>query len=488
MTRATKRVFAILILLVLFLSLTFYHSTLDYYFFQDDFFEINISRAHNLQQYLEFFKFREDIIAYRPISLQNYFFISSNLFDMNPVGFRLITFILFFLSFFLIVKVIGKITKNVQVGMLTATFWVLSSIHFMALSWIAAAYNIIGTFFWLLTSFFFLVFVKNFLGPQSRVHREMRTASFAYFFSLIFYLITVGSFEFSITWPVIFGFYFFLVLQNPPAKTIKIFLPFILISVIYIVLRLLLIRVPQIPEYQVTFNTESIKAFFWYILWAFNVPEELKKQVVTNLIFLNHIFLAEFWPLVFKTFTGVLWIITLGVFIPLAKIIKDKIHLNLRLIIFSIVWFTAGISPVLLLPNHTFTMYLTLSAIGLYLALAYLITLTKKLVLTVSILVIWIATSITTVSFYRVNSWMIETQRFAGEFAQNIKQQFPTLPKESVILYHVPYSWQRQALLDQSAIRAIYNDLTLSIYYNKEALLNDYNNIKNRPIYIYLPQ
>src|SRR3990172_13136648 len=96
--RLSSKTFAIVILIIFFISFALYHSSLNYYFFQDDFFEINISKAQNLGQYLEFFKFRDDIIAYRPISLQNYFFLSGNLFALNPIGFRFITFILFFLS------------------------------------------------------------------------------------------------------------------------------------------------------------------------------------------------------------------------------------------------------------------------------------------------------------------------------------------------------------------------------------------------------
>ena len=96
--RLSSKTFAILILIIFFISFALYHSSLNYYFFQDDFFEINISKAQNLGQYLEFFKFRDDIIAYRPISLQNYFFLSLKIFGFDPSGFRVLTFALLFSS------------------------------------------------------------------------------------------------------------------------------------------------------------------------------------------------------------------------------------------------------------------------------------------------------------------------------------------------------------------------------------------------------
>src|SRR3989344_3503122 len=93
------------IILIIGVSFVLYYSNLNYFFFQDDFFEINISRASNLNEYFNFFKFRNDIIAYRPISLQNYFFLSQAIFGLNPFGYRIVTFVLFFLSAILIAKI-----------------------------------------------------------------------------------------------------------------------------------------------------------------------------------------------------------------------------------------------------------------------------------------------------------------------------------------------------------------------------------------------
>ena len=452
------------------ISLFLYHPTFDYYFFQDDFFEINISKAQNLSQYLSFFKFRDDIIAYRPISLQNYFFISGNLFALNPIGFRFITFILFFLSGLLIYKLVARILKNAQAAAITSFLWLTSSIHFMSLTWIAAAYNIIGTFFWLVTSVIFI--------------RYLETKKITlYLLSFTFYLITVGSYEFSVTWPAIWGFYYFLIMKNPLVKSAKMFSPFIIVSVIYLLARLVMIKIPQIPQYQIAASFESLKSFFWYFLWSFNIPEELKKQVVTNLIGLNPIFLAEFWKLTFISFTSFLWTITLAVAFP----ILTKKHLaSVKLILFSLMFFTLAISPVLILPNHTFSMYLALASIGIYTLLAYLLTLLKSRAAVFLVLSIWIFSSFVTISFYRINSWMIEAQKVGRTFTASIKHQFPNLPGNSTVLYYLPNPWQWQALSYGEAIKTIYNDQTLGIYYNEEGLRNDYGKGKLKgPIYIY---
>src|SRR3989338_1001485 len=401
--RLSSKTFAILILIIFFISFALYHSSLNYYFFQDDFFEINISKAQNLGQYLEFFKFRDDIIAYRPISLQNYFFLSLKIFGFDPSGFRVLTFALLFSSAILLIVLVKKITGNIWIGFLSA-------------------------FFWLTSSLLFLKFLE-------------RKRIIFYALSLIVFLITIGSFEFSVTWPVIFGFYYFLVLGNSLMKSLKILAPFILVSFIYIILRLFFIKIPQITEYQLSFNQELIKALLWYFLWTFNIPEEFKKQVVNNLIVFNSKFLLEFWPLVVKNFIGAIWIVALGIGLPIFYLLKQRLHLNIRLLTFALFWFVAGISPVLILPNHTFTMYLTLSSMGIYFLIAYLVILSRNSFMVIPILLIWIFTSYTTLSFYKINSWMIEAQKTAREASTNLKRSFPTLPSDSVILYPLNSRW-----------------------------------------------
>jgi len=81
---------------------------------------------------------------------------------------------------------------------------------------------------------------------------------------------------------------------------------------------------------------------------------------------------------------------------------------------------------------------------------------------------------------------MVESQRFAKEFASTIKNKFPTLPKGAVVFF--PLSDQRhiQALLDQNAARVIYNDPTLKIYYNQEEFSRNLKETeKKENLYIY---
>ncbi|MDP2632911.1 MAG: hypothetical protein Q8P25_04305 [Candidatus Curtissbacteria bacterium] len=458
--------------LSLFLSIYLFHKSIDLYFFQDDFFEINISDANNMSRYLSFFKFRDDIIAYRPITLQNYFFVSGELFGLNPAGFRLVTFVFFLADAFLISKVIAKITQNSKVGLMTASLWLTSAIHFMALSWIAAAYNILGTFFWLLTAYLYLKFQQSKKG-------------IFFLFSFLAYLLAIGSFEFSITWPIIFAAYSFVILKNKPGTIIKHFSPFVAVTVLYLILRLLLIKVPQIEEYKIALNLDSVKALFWYFLWTFNIPEEFKKQIINNLIFFRERFLIDYWFLVSVSSIGALWTVVLAIGVPLYRNYKREISVKWKFILFCLFWFAVGISPVLLLPNHNFAMYLTLSSIGIYMLIAYLLVKNSQRAILIFSFVLFVLSSAFTVRFYYNNSWIFESQKFARNFATGVLQTYPNLPANSVVLYEVPERENRQALLFSNALRAVYNDASLTIYYNKSELVRDIQQGMNRPVYIY---
>lgn len=471
----SKTLFLSLFTIVLTISLFFYYFSFNHYFFQDDFFHLNISRIHSLTDFTGFFKLRTDIIGYRPVSIQLYFFLSSLFFKQDPAGFRVISFSLLFSSFFLIIVIFKKITRKLSIGFMTATLWVTSSVHFMTVTWISAAYNIIGTFFWLLTSLTFL----NFTLTQKKTD---------YVLTLIFFLATIGSFEFAVTWPIIFGFYYLFVLKNTLRQSLKVFSPILVILAFYLIGKIFFMKIPQLIEYKITFNIDSIKALFWYFLWTFNIPEEFKKQIIGNLLIFNPKFLSEYKFLVIKSFLGLFTVILLGVIYPLISKSRKIISQDIRIFLFGVIWFTVGIFPVLLLPNHTFLMYLTLSSIGLYFLIAYLILNFSNKKLLLPIFAIWLFTSYTTLSFYKINSWMLESQKFARNFSHEIISVLPSLPDNSVVLYELSDHRYLQSLLGQNAIRSIYANDSISIYYNKEDLLSNLEGLKERPIYIFVPK
>ena len=80
---------------------------------------------------------------------------------------------------------------------------------------------------------------------------------------------------------------------------------------------------------------------------------------------------------------------------------------------------------------------------------------------------------------------MIEAQKFSKNFASEIKKTYPNLPPNSIILYSLAEKESRQSLQFSNAIQAVYDDASLTIYYNKSDLTRDIHQGMKRPVYIY---
>ncbi|OGD88703.1 hypothetical protein A2693_04530 [Candidatus Curtissbacteria bacterium RIFCSPHIGHO2_01_FULL_40_12] len=83
---------------------------------------------------------------------------------------------------------------------------------------------------------------------------------------------------------------------------------------------------------------------------------------------------------------------------------------------------------------------------------------------------------------------MINAQKTAHDANANLKQIFPTLPANSAVYYPLNSHWEKQALSGHAFIKAIYNDSSLLVYYNKYDLIEDFNEGLTLPVNIYLPR
>ncbi len=448
-------------------SFLIFYKSLNYYFFQDDFYELLISKVTNTHDFLKLFTFQENRSSYRPIGLQLYYFVCQTLFGFNPTYFRIVTFILFFSTYFLIAKSIGKMLKDKLTGYLTGTFWITSSIHFLSLSWIAAAWLIIGSFFFFLTTNIYITYTTT----QRRV---------LYALSLISFILTLGSFEFFIAWPVIMGIWLKLFLKKDIKYILKNLSPFIFIVFVYVITRLSLSSLPNISEYKIQINSNTLKQLFWYVLWSFNIPEEFKKQVINNLLSFNPVFIRDFGDVVQKSFVSMVAILLLGFFYPLVKCFKNKNNLNV--VILCSTWFVISIMPVLVFPNHSFAMYLAIPSIGIYVLLGHLLSFQKNVYVISLVMLIWFYSSLVTVGFYRQVFWVVESQRFARQFSHEIKVRFPTIPRGSVVLYPLEDKRFQQAILNENAIKVLYNDPTIRIFFNEIDLNESINQSQIKPV------
>lgn len=460
----------IIVLIPIAISLYLFGFTLNYYFYQDDWFNLNISNINTFKEFIEFFKFRDDIIAYRPLEIQTQYLLLRHFFGLNAFALRVINFTLLFFCYLLILNLVKKTIRDKKVAIITGSLWLTSSFQFMNVGMIN--YHLWGTLSWLIN---FLLFLQYFEKKKKRF----------YIASIILYITSLGIWEFAISLPFILTAYLFLLKNMRPNELVKLVLPYYLVSAIYVVIREIYVTNLNITEYQVAFNLESFKSLLWYILWSLNIPEEFKKQVSNNLFILRSEFVKDYIVLIATSFLSAVFFILFGTMYPVFKSIKLHKYINFRLVIFLVCWFGISIFPALLLPNHNFMMYLTLPSIAIYLLISYLLIGQIGKIVICAFMIIWLLQTYNTVSFYK-NTYSRQAQRVSYEFAKNIKFEYPYLPSGSILYYYLPFQADQHALMNQNAIKAIYKDDTINIIYSYEdyfRIVKDENN--KRPIYIY---
>src|SRR3989344_5601891 len=116
-----------------------FYPSVDYYFFQDDWFVLNWVQDSDLVSLL---KFRTDIIYWRPFSMPLFFKITSLAFGLNPFAFHLLTFIFHLLNSSLIYLLFRqKFTRHIAA--FTAFLYATAAFHFIPLSWLSTTSYVI---------------------------------------------------------------------------------------------------------------------------------------------------------------------------------------------------------------------------------------------------------------------------------------------------------------------------------------------------------
>ncbi len=441
------------VILILVSTYVLYNKSFSYFFLQDDWFHLNISKAANVREFINFFAIRTDIIAWRPISKQLFFFVSQVLFGLNPLGPHLIIYTFFISNVFLVYRLVLKLSANYRVAAITGFLYGTSTIHFTPLSWLSAGEYIIGTFFWILCMLTYLSF------------KEKGEVSF-YLLFITFFVLCLASTEFALTIPlIIIGYEIFLTINNSRMKVQALFnpliklLPILTIIFCYLLFRLVVYPIPTKGDYSLSFNLQIANTFLWYCLWSLNVPEIFKSHIIFSKFTLTKD-LAE----VLKIYSTPLSIAFLLFFSTVCyAFFKNLSYKTMKLFFLSLSFLFICLWPVLFLPKHTFAHYLSIPSIGVYAFISYLLErllIKNKIYTTLFIISLasWFFLSVTSLTFTRKTSWIPDEEKAS----KDIFKKLNILPKQDksklrVIIYPSTLK-TRQSLMDQYALQVIFDD------------------------------
>lgn len=429
-----------------------YFPSLNYYFFQDDWFVLNWVQT---QDFFSLIGFRTDIIYWRPLSMPLLFLLAKNLFNLNAIGFHLFAFSIFFALIFAIYRLFIQLGFNHKLSLATAFLYAIWPIHYISLSWFSTTSYIIGPLFQILSFIFFIKFIKE----KNKLFFSISFASF---------LLGIASSEFTLVLPLIFLAWGFLMNKK---NYLKFVATYFLADLIYFILRFYFFPIPARDDYQPFFNKQVLNNFIWYLGWALGLPESFKSLIFLRLPEQSIKVVTQFWQ------------ITIPVFLLSALLIRQfgiSIRKNMKVYIFGIIWFSVGLLPVITITNHSFPMYLGLSGLGFLYAIAILLKNASRRIW-ILLLVLWTLISFTNLQFTRNTHWIRNEQAVSRAYVDFAKKIVPDPPKESVFYFKpadVEFAARhhfflvetedtlRQSLADHNAPQVIYNDPTLKIFYS----------------------
>lgn len=448
MTQKNWWFFPIILILTLFL----FGSSLNYYFFQDDWFVLNWIRTGN---FASFFSFRTDIIYWRPLSMPLFFAFAKSIFGLNAFGFHLISFSIFLLLILSVYKLFQILLADTKVAKVAALLYATWPIHFLSLSWLSTTTYVISPFLQTLSFIFFIKFAK---------HRRLPI----FVASFLTFILALASSEMALVLPALFflwGLFF------KKKALLKPLLPFAALILVYLLLRLFIFPIPAIDAYQPYFNFRIATNFAWYVLWAFGIPEKFKE-----LIFFSQPERAIKTLMDYRGLTIPIFLLISSITVKLLQNLKRK---NWKFPLLGFTWLVLGLLPVITLTDHSLPVYLSFSGIGFLLIVASSLKKSKTSTVTI-IMILWLLASFLNLRFTKSNHWANNEQAISKAYSEYTLKSVPQAQDNSVFVF-----WRadadfskannfvlvesedqvRQSLNNMDAMQVLYNNSKVKSFY-----------------------
>ena len=396
----TSRVFAYLSIIISIAIL--YHSSFECHFMTEDFFHINKARF-NFSFYNSFVTEYFNTQFYRPIPNSLFFFTSYALFELNPIGYRIINIILFILNSFLVYEITSILTKKKDLAFIASIVYLSRYLHLKNLYWIIAGFQGNGLAFWIFCTI--LLYLK-YINSKNNLF---------YISSLICSIFALLTKEGSVVLPAL-----------------------ILLIEVY----------TQTSKRPFNFKNLLLRAFPFFLLTSiFYLPRiYFLRALILNspyeMQFSLNVFLKNIAYYTFYSFNNYLEIFLLGT-LSLIVFVRSE---NKKYAFFLTAWFFIGLMPYLFIAKHPETYYLNISVLGFSIILSTGIKYLYEKFCSIKYLLIIVLLSVCILSA-RIN---IHTSEFVKGFyayqkliknlSSDFKKNFPSFQDDSLIYIKNPPS------------------------------------------------
>lgn len=306
------------------LPVVLFFPSLLYFFVQDDFYLLSISHASSLYDALHLFVPLSEVVWYRPLSSQVFFFLGKLVFDSQPFWFHLIVLCTHLATIYMLVKFLASFSLKKISILIGALFYAVHQAHVVALSWLAAYSFVLGPM--LLLTFFYM-------------YRQKRMVS-SY---LIFILGLLTTEVFIVALPLLL-LYMWILERKIKLKVITFFS-----AVIVFLIGLRFWGFPTTQHtnlYETSLGVGTFSVVKFYLLRIIGIP--LAYPAMPHIM--RVIILVSIFMLMIAFFFSVKN--------QLRKFVYD------RRSIFFLLWFLICLSPFFALPNHLAPHYATFTLLG----------------------------------------------------------------------------------------------------------------------------
>jgi hypothetical protein len=326
------------------------------------------------------------------------------LFNLNPIPLHIISFIVFFIIIFLVAKLAKFLTNDNKLAVLSSFLYAVSVTHFGQLYYVGAFQELCLTALFLASVIFFIEYETQGKHPIGKL-----------MMSFLLFILALMSKETAVVLPfilILIHVYFRLI------KGTKISTKTLVLSLAFHFHNFGLISG---DSYVWDFSpTRAINSLVWYGLWSLNLPEMLIDFLGPGLHFNPNLF--RFWS---NEIIPIFAFFSLQILIVFGSIIKffrvSKKNRNWYFIILTALWFVATLAPVIFLPVHKFTYYLTLPLVGVVFIISHLLS-NLKTRICIIFCVVWLATSVFSLRLTLETNWIIQGENVSARVYQYFNQ------------------------------------------------------------------
>lgn len=448
------------LLLVFIVSFLVYSPSLFGFYTNDDFYHLKISHATNIFEFLDFFNLFKSSggqLLYRPLTTHVFYFLGWSLFNLNPFGLHLVSFALFFITIFFVEKLAFEIKPNKAISLLTAFLYATSSSHFGHLYYLATEIVLAVVFF--PGVFYFTKFLKT--GNKIFL-----------FWSMLFYFLSILAKENALVMPGVFVLHYLFL--KPVKVTFKSFAFTIfnlgIFSLIYLYLHFFKYGVVSGEGYTFDFSLiRTLNTIAWYLFWSFNMPEMFLDFIGPGLKVNPNLLL--YWGSYTKAIATLFTLFISALVFQIFQNFKKKIYF--RYLAIGLGWFFITLLPIVFLPDHKFTFYLTLPLFGVVFILADVLSNARVSIL-IFTMTLWLLGACLTLNLTYKTNWITQGQKIARRIHDYVTTNRTQMNGKNIVFVDTPADtilpWSptnvvKVTLSDKNYFDVFFPDISPKVYY-----------------------